>query len=508
MGQQGVNLNTNKVRKVVIAGGGTAGWMAAAALSRQFGKMLDITLIESDEIGTVGVGEATIPPMRVFHKLLRIDEQAFMRATEATFKLGISFEHWGQEGESYIHSFGKTGKETWLAEFVHFWLRGREEGIAGSFGDYCFELQAAVAEKFATGPDLDLNFAYHLDATLYAKFLRKIAEGYGVKRVEGRICETQQNADSGFVETLVLQSGMAVHGDLFIDCTGVQALLIEKALRAGFEDWSHWLPCNSAVAVQTESLAPALPYTRSIAHKDGWRWKIPLQHRVGNGSVYSDRYLSDDEATGNLLRDVEGRTLNDPRVIRFQTGRRRENWKKNVVALGLASGFLEPLESTSIHLIMMGITRLMQLFPFTGFHDSLIKEYNRASKIEMERIRDFIVLHYKVTQRQDSRFWRGNKIMQIPQTLKERIQLFSEMAYAYQGEGELFRVDSWTQVMLGQGIVPKNYHGLADTMAQNELKSFLATMEKSIAQAVSTLPAHQDFVDQYCAAERQRAEVP
>lgn len=478
--------------------------MAAAALSQQLRGILDITLIESDEIGTVGVGESSIPPMRVFHKLLRIDEQEFMRSTEATFKLGILFDNWGKPGDRYIHSFGRNGKSTWLCEFHHFWLRGLDQGINSELGDYCLELQAAKARKFATSPQSEINFAYHLDATVYAKFLRKFAEGHGVKRVEGKIKQVRQNPDSGFIESLMLDSGQSIEGDFFIDCTGFRGLLIEQTLHTGYEDWSHWLTCDSAVAVQTESIGPPVPYTCAIAHEAGWRWRIPLQHRVGNGLVYCSRYMSDEEATSKLLRDVEGKTLIQPRVIKFRTGRRRKVWNKNCVALGLASGFLEPLESTSIHLIMTGITRLMQLFPFNGVTQSFVDQYNNESRVELEKVRDFIVLHYKATQRDDSPFWRYCANMDIPESLAHRIQMFRESAHAWQVEGELFRVDSWTQVMLGQGIKPEHYHHVTKAMSDQDLSQFLNGLKASISQAVARLPGHQEFIDQYCKAGGDR----
>jgi tryptophan halogenase len=494
-----------EVKRVVIAGGGTAGWIAAAALSQQLRGILDVTLIESDEIGTVGVGESSIPPMRVFHKLLRIDEQEFMRSTEATFKLGISFEGWKTPNDRYIHSFGVNGQPTWLCEFHHFWLRGLERGIKSEIGDYCLELQAAKAHKFATSEQSGINFAYHLDATVYAKFLRKFAEGLGAKRVEGKIKQVKQNAETGFIEALMLESGRSIEGDFFIDCTGFRALLIEQTLKAGYEDWSQWLPCESAVAVQTESLGPPVPYTRAIAHEAGWRWRIPLQHRVGNGMVYCSRFVSDEDATNKLLREVEGKTLVQPRVIKFKPGRRRQVWNKNVVALGLASGFVEPLESTSIHLIMTGITRLMQLFPFAGVQQSLVDLYNSQAQVELEKIRDFIVLHYHATERDDTPFWRHCRTMEIPETLAQRIALFKENGYAYQAEGELFRVDSWVQVMLGQGIFPKHYHHITQTMSDQELTGVLSSLRASIAQKLAQMPSHQEFIDRYCKSSRASA---
>ena len=492
-------MKPNKI-KVVIAGGGTAGWMAAMALSRQMHELLEIVLVESEDIGTVGVGEATIPPMRVFHKLLRIDEQEFMCATEATFKLGIQFENWGKQGDKYLHAFGRIGKETWMADFIHFWLRGRNLGVAGELGEYCLEWKAARDHKFGLDPKAELNYAYHLDASFYGRFMRKLAEFSGVRRVEGRISAVKQNSTTGFVESLVMESGETVSGDLFIDCTGFRGLLIEQTLHTGYEDWSHWLISNSAVAVQTESVGPAVPYTRSIAHENGWRWCIPLQHRVGNGNVYSNNHMSDDEATSKLLADVEGKTITEPRVIRFKTGRRRRVWNKNVIALGLASGFLEPLESTSIHLVMTGITRLMQLFPFSGMDAAVVDEYNRQTALEFERIRDFIILHYKVTEREGSEYWNFCRNMEIPETLQQRIDIFKITAKTFQKENEIFRVESWTQVMLGQGLIPTGYHQFADIMDEKDLRKFLKDLSSTVNSQVQQLPSHQAFIERYCSS--------
>jgi tryptophan 7-halogenase len=496
-------LKTTEVRRVVIAGGGTAGWLAAAALSHQFRGILEITLVESEEIGTIGVGESTIPPTRTFHRLLKIDEQEFMRATAATFKLGILFEGWRTPQDRYFHPFGITGKSTWACEFHHFWLHSLTKGIQSELGDYCLELQAGMAEKFATSPQSEINFAYHLDASVYAKFLRKFSEGYGVKRVEGKIKQVKQNAESGFIEALVLESGHSVEGDFFIDCTGFRGLLIEQTLHAGYEDWQKWLPCDTAVAVQTQSTGPAVPYTRAIAHEAGWRWRIPLQHRVGNGLVYCSRYMSDQDATDKLLRDVEGKAIIQPRVIKFRTGRRRQVWSKNVLALGLASGFVEPLESTSIHLIMTGVTRLIHLFPFAGVTQPFVDQYNDEARVELEKIRDFIILHYHVNQRDDSPFWRECREMEVPETLSRRIQMFKDRGHAWQADGELFRVDSWTHVMLGQGIMPEHYHYTTKAMSDQDLERFLSSLRTSIARAVERLPKHQDFLDQYCKASSE-----
>lgn len=490
-------LQNNKKKKVVIAGGGTAGWVAAAALSKKLGAFVDITLVESEQIGSVGVGEATIPPMRVFHSLLGIDEQEFMRATEATFKLGISFKNWGQIGDQYIHPFGTTGQGTFLADFQHFWLHGKNQGVHAEFGEYSLEVQAAKAHKFATSKNGSINFAYHLDATRYAQYLRQFSEKLGVKRIEGKIQHVKQHANND-IQALQLESGEVVEGDLFIDCTGFSGLLIDKTLKTGYEDWSHWLPCDSAIAVQTESLGPVAPYVTCTAHQAGWQWHIPLQHRVGNGNVFCSKYMSDEQARQHLLQNIQGKVLTEPRVIKYQTGRRKQFWSKNCVAIGLSSGFVEPLESTSIYLFMNGIVRLMRMFPFNGITQATIDEYNQQSIAEIENVRDFIILHYHVTDRDDSEFWRYCRNMDIPDSLSHRIELFKENALAFQGEKELFRLESWTHVMLGQGIKPKGYHPIFSTMGTDELRGHLNDIRSKIGHAVEKLPSHQDFINHYC----------
>jgi tryptophan 7-halogenase len=493
-------VTEQKVKKVVIAGGGTAGWLAATALARQLGYLLEIILVESDEIGTIGVGESTIPTARSFNAMMGIDEQEFMRATGSTFKLGILFENWGDIGDRYIHSFGQIGKSTWMGDFHHFWLQARAEGFGGDLGDYCFELQAAKHGKFATSEEATINYAYHLDATRYAEYLRGISEGHGVTRIEGKIARVVLDSESGYIASLTLETGERVSGDLFIDCTGFRGLLIEQALETGYEDWGHWLPTNSAFAVQTVSTGPALPYTRAIAHEAGWQWRIPLQHRVGNGLVYCSDYLSDDAAHAKLLAQVEGEVLTEPRLIRYQTGRRLKSWNKNCVALGLASGFVEPLESTSIHLVMIGITRLMQMFPFGGCNEALRERYNALSTNEVEKIRDFIILHYTLSERDDSDFWRRMRGLDLPASLVERIALFRENAHAYQGLDELFRVDSWVQVMLGQRLQPRSHHHVARLMPKDRLHQALSDLKTNIDSAVKSMPRHEDFVNQYCLA--------
>ncbi|MGO3299793.1 MAG: tryptophan halogenase family protein, partial [Pseudoalteromonas sp.] len=473
--------HTKQIKNVVIAGGGTAGWMAAAALTKLVGNNINITLIESDEIATVGVGEATIPPIRTFHKLLGINEQAFMKATQASFKLGISFENWGQKNTDYIHSFGMTGKECWAGEFHHFWLQSLSLGLESEFGEYCYELQAAKQGKFAFNQQNPINYAFHMDASRYALFLREFSENLGVKRLEGKITRVNKCTESGYIQSLTLGDNSTIDGDFFIDCTGFRGLLIEQALHTGYEDWSHLLPCDSAIAVQTKAVNDNItPYTRAIAHEAGWQWQIPLQQRVGNGLVYCSRYLADEDAKQLLLENIQGKTLTEPKVIKFKTGRRRKGWNKNCLALGLASGFVEPLESTSIHLIMSGVIRFMRLFPFNGITEQAISEYNKQLKSEIENIRDFIVLHYKVTERSDSEFWRHCKSMEVPETLAHKISLFKETGRVFLDDGDIFRVDSWVQVMLGQGIKPKQHHLIASLMSDDELSRFLSSIKQQI----------------------------
>ena len=475
--------------------------MAAAVLSKTLGKVLDIKLVESDEIGTVGVGEATIPTLVTFHRLLDLNEQEFMAAVQGTFKLGIAFENWRDVGHRYIHSFGVTGRDHWSAGFQHFWMKGRERGIASDFGDYCLELKAAEENRFAHLPKIGLNYAFHVDATLYAALLRKYSEPLGVERVEGKIVDVNMNGETGFIESLTLASGKKVEGDLFIDCTGFRGLLIEQALHAGYEDWSHWLPNDSAIAVQTESVGEAIPYTRAIAREAGWQWRIPLQHRVGNGMVFCSRYMSDDEAREKLQANIEGTMLTEPRVLKFRTGRRLKHWKKNCVAIGLASGFVEPLESTSIHLISRGMTRLLRMFPLTGISQADIDEYNDQTVFETDNIRDFIVLHYKVTDRQDTPFWRYCRNMEVPETLAHRIDLFRETGRVFRVPTELFAENSWIQVMLGQGLEPEQYHPAANVMRDDELDAFLREIKGRVDRTVAQLPPHQSYVEQYCKAE-------
>ena len=487
-----------KPRRIVIAGGGTAGWMAAAAIARVMGRAAAVTLVESDAIGTVGVGESTIPPLITFNRLLGINEADFMRATQATFKLGIAFDGWKQAGDSYFHSFGLTGTDHWAAGFQHYWLDGQTRGHGQPYDDYCLELIAAREGKFAHLPDERMNYAYQLDSGLYGRFLRRMAEADGARRVEGRIAQVQLDGESGDIAALLLDSGMRIEGDLFLDCTGFRALLIEQALHTGFDDWTHYLPCDAAIAVQTESVAPAVPFTRAMAHDAGWQWRIPLQHRVGNGIVYCSRYLDHDAALARLLGNVEGRVLTEPNCIRFITGARRRQWHRNCIALGLSGGFMEPLESTSIHLIQRAILRLIRMMPAGDVSPRDIAEFNDQQHTDMLQIRDFLILHYKVTERRDSPFWRQCASMAIPDSLAQKIELFRETGRVFRKNEELFAENSWVQVMLGQGIVPRSHHPIAAKLGDDDMARLLSTLRQNVATTVRGLPPHAAYVAQYC----------
>jgi tryptophan halogenase len=486
-------VENRAIKKIVIAGGGTAGWMAAAAISKLMGKNLEITLVESEMIGTIGVGEATIPTMIFFNRLLDIPEAEFMAAVQGTYKLGIKFENWGGLNEEYIHAFGVTGKDCWACGFQHFWMKGRELGISSDFGDYCLERRAAETHKFGHLPNNGLNYAFHIDASLYAKYLRKLSERYGVGREEGKISKVTTHPENGYIESLTLDNGKIIEGDFFIDCTGMRAMLIEQALHTGYESWSQWLPCDSAVAIQTKSVAEPIPYTRSIARESGWQWRIPLQHRVGNGIVYSSRFMTDDDARNTLLDNIQGETLTEPLKIKFSAGRRLKQWNKNCLAVGLSSGFLEPLESTSIHLIQQNIVRFLRMFPTTGIHQSEVDEFNKQADFDVETIRDFIIMHYKVTNRTDTEFWRHCRNMDIPDSLSHRLQIFRETGHVFRNATELFD-DSWQQVMLGQGLMPERYHALVDTMSVRELTEFLQHIKSNVDRTIASLPDHTSYL--------------
>lgn len=496
------------IRKVVIAGGGTAGWMAAAALSGLLGKNLHICLISSEEIPVVGVGEATIPTLNAFHKLLNIPEDDFLRSVQGTFKLGIAFENWYRTNHRYLHAFGSTRADSWAAGFQHYWLKSRQRGNPLDYGHYSIESLAAAAGKFSTHIKTDrgsepLVYAWHFDAGLYAAYLEKYAARHGVVHRKGTIRQVHLDPDSGHISSLELNDGERIEGDLFIDCTGFRSLLLDRTLHVGYEDWTHWLPCDRAVAMQTSAVSEPLPYTRSIAHSAGWQWQIPLQHRVGNGLVYSSRYLSDEAATECLLSSVEGEPLTTPRYLQFRTGQRRKHWHKNCIALGLASGFLEPLESTAIHFVQKNLIRLIQMFPQAGISDAVVTEFNRQCRAEMENVRDFIILHYHATAREDSPFWRYCKTMEIPESLQSRLSLFREAGRFYRDSWDLFGESSWVQVLLGQGVMPDDYHPLVNLMSDAELDSFMRQAHAKAAEFADVLPTHQELIHHYCRASAQ-----
>ncbi|KPH92925.1 tryptophan halogenase [Pseudoalteromonas porphyrae] len=493
-------MQQQKIKQVIIAGGGSAGWITASLLNKVLGKVIEITLIESDQIGTVGVGEASIPPIQHLNGALGIRESEFIKATQATIKLGIEFENWREQNHKYMHAFGDIGKDFPFCEFYNFWLKAKQQGNATDFWDFSLNYQAAKQHKFTHLQHIPntqltgLNYAYHFDATLYGEFLKELAISRGVKRIEGKIAHVKQCTESGFVTALELSSGQIMNGDLFIDCTGLSALLIEKTLNTGFEDWSHWLPCDSAIAVQTKSTADPVPYTRSIARDAGWQWQIPLQHRVGNGLVYSSRHLTDEQAKQQLLGNIAGEPITEPRVIRFKTGRRRKQWHKNVVAIGLSSGFLEPLESTSIHLIQTAVIRLIKLFAHNNIEQSLVDTFNQQSQTEIERIRDFIILHYKLTDRTDSAFWRQCKQMSIPKSLQTKIDLFKDTGKIIRQDDELFAEVAWQQVMIGQGLKAQDYNPLADALNDEQLAELFTNLKTLISTTVKQLPTHNEFL--------------
>ena len=499
---------SRQIRKIVIVGGGTAGWMAAAAFSKLLGPGCCIRLVESDDIGTVGVGEATVPHLKLFNQILGIDEITFVRSVKGTFKLGIQFVDWYRSGDAYIHGFGTIGHDHGFLPFHQYWLKQFLAGKADDIGAYSLNTAAAPLGRFMTSatdvpplsPLANIAYAYHFDAGLYARFLRSYSEQLGVVRTEGQVIGTELSSENGFIDAVVLASGERVRGDLFIDCSGFRGLLIEQAMHTGYDDWSRWLPCNRALAVPCEALGQLTPFTRSTARSAGWQWRIPLQHRTGNGYVYSSAHISDDDACATLMGNLDGRALGDPRLLRFTTGMRKKVWNGNCVALGLASGFLEPLESTSIFLIQSGIARLINLMPDLEFNPVVIERYNSQSRFEFERIRDFLILHYHATVRCDSPFWDYCRTMNVPAALSETIALFRDSGRFFRNAEEMFAVTSWVQVMLGQGIVPGKYHPLVDKIPENELIELVDGVKKVVSSCVQAMPSHAQFIDRFCKA--------
>ncbi len=495
------------ISRICILGGGTAGWMAAAALSNKFKNLdLEITLVESDQIGTVGVGEATLPHIRFFNQALGIDEPSFMKSTEATFKLGIEFCDWGRLGDHYIHPFGDYGLPIDELDFHQFWLKLRQAGLTTRLSDYSYPILAAEQGRFRL-PGEDINqigsnfgYAYQFDSSLYARFLRGYSEDKGVIRVEGRVNDVNLDGETGHVRSIQLESGRLIEADLFVDCSGFRGVLIEQALETGYEDWSQWLPCNRAVAVPCESKGELLPYTRATARKAGWQWRIPLQHRTGNGHVYWNEFISDDEAVHQLLSTLEGPALADPNPLYFKTGRRKKFWNRNVVSIGLSAGFLEPLESTSIHLIQEGITTLIELFPNDQVDALDIEEYNDRMGLNFERVRDFLLLHYVATQRDDSEMWRYFRAMTLPDSLQEKLAAWNTRGYVLKYEFGVFLPPSWVAVMHGQNLIPTGYDPRVDRYSSTEIEQKLTQLRTETARAVEQTPPQADFLRQHGAA--------
>ncbi|WP_049631703.1 tryptophan halogenase family protein [Cellvibrio sp. pealriver] len=499
------NQFSGRVNKIAIVGGGTAGWMTAAVFAKILGKKnYHIQLIESEEIGTIGVGEAAIPSILALNKLLGIDEVEFMRKTQATFKVGIEFVNWGRVGDSYMHSFGAYGVNMGLLHFYNYWLKLYKQGKSSDIGEFSITAQAALHNKFihpvstSNTPLSQIKYAYHFDAGLYARHLRAYAESMGVSRIESKIIKVNLNNDDGFIKSLVLQNESIIEADLYIDCSGFKGILIEESLKTGYEDWSHLLLCDSAIAVQSKNVSDPPPYTRATAHTAGWQWRIPLQKRTGNGHVYASRFMDDDTARRILIENIDGDLITEPRLIRFKTGMRRKFWNKNCVAIGLSSGFIEPLESTSIHLIQKSIATLFECFPTAGFNQVDIDKYNDKLQSDLMLIRDFVLLHYKATSREDSEFWRHCKNMVVNQTLQNKIALFEESGKIFRDNNELFTEESWIAVMAGQGLSAKDYNPLVDSLDDVDLERMAKDIKSAISNSVSVMPTHKEFIANYC----------
>jgi tryptophan 7-halogenase len=494
------------VKKILIVGGGTAGWMTAALFGKLFQGLYDIELIESEAIGTVGVGEATIPAIKKFNELLALDEAEFMKRTQGTFKLGIQFVDWWKPGHSYIHGFGVIGQDWEWLRCHHYWLRANQRGRTRDFADYSINTAAALKNKFmharsdmGDSPIGHIAHAFHFDASLYAKYLRGFAEQHGVRRSEGRIVEVGVH-DNGDIASVTIEDGRKVEAEFFIDCSGFRGLLIGQTLGVAYDDWTHWLPCDRAMAVPCARTEPLVPMTRSTARDPGWQWRIPLQHRTGNGLVYSSKHIDDDAAEALLLANLDGAQLADPNRLRFTTGKREKMWVRNCVAIGLSAGFLEPLESTSIHLVQAAAIRLVRLFPDAGLDQSTIDEFNRQSDFEWERIRDFIVLHYWANERPGS-LWEYCRTMELPATLQRKIELWRSNGRIFREDDELFSEESWIQVLIGQGVVPRAYDPLVAIKSDPQIEQFLGNIAATIDRCVDVMPTHDEYVAKFCPAE-------
>ncbi len=494
---------------VVILGGGTAGWMCGAALAsvlkaaRPDG-LCSIRLIESSEIATVGVGEATLPHIKTFNDLIGIDEADFMCKTHATFKLGIEFVGWGRESDSYIHPFGTFGQPFAGVEFQHYWTRGRQIGLDARLEQYSYAVMAARGRKFDF-PSEDLasikstySYAYHFDAALYADYLRAFSEARGLVRTEGKVVHVETDAESGDIRSLMLESGEVVAGDLFIDCSGFRGLLIDGSQKVAWQDWSAWLPCDRALAVPSRLAGELLPFTRATALEAGWQWRIPLQHRTGNGYVYSSAFISDEAAAERLMGNLDGAALADPKPLRFRAGRRVASWSRNCIAIGLAGGFLEPLESTSIYLVQVAITNLLDLFPAKRIDHHLRTEFNRLVDDEYDRVRDFLILHYHANARSKGELWTYTREMAVPDSLSTKLEQFRRRGYLMRHSHGLFSSDSWLAVLAGQSVLPRGYHRLADHMDTATLTEHLNRLRERIGSTVGSMPSHEAFIQDYC----------
>lgn len=500
-------MQNNHIKRIVILGGGTAGWMTAAAIAKIIKTdFCETILVESEEIGTVGVGEATIPQIQHFNRLLEINEDDFVRQTQATFKLGIQFVNWKSIGSQYIHTFGDVGRDVDSIQFYHYWYKMFKAGKARTIEDYSISGQACARGKFmrpidaGNSPLSNIAYAFHFDAVLYARYLREYSEARGIKRIEAKVESVRLEPSTGHISSLVLNNGQEIAGDFFIDCSGFKGILIEGALKTGYDDWSHWLPCDRAWAVPCQSASEPTPFTRSTAHVAGWQWRIPLQHRVGNGHVFSSRFMSEDQARDVLMANLDGAPLADPKLLKFVTGKRKKFWNKNCLAIGLASGFMEPLESTSIHLVQSAIARLFTFFPNKQFAQEDIDEFNRQADFEFERIRDFLILHYCVTERDDSEFWRYCRNMPIPAELEQKIAQFKRNGRIFRTNNEMFNDLSWLEVMVGQGLMPESFHPLVDLLSETHIEEKLDSIHSVIQRSVDYMPSHQEFIDRHCKA--------
>lgn len=498
------------IKEIVIVGGGSAGWMTAAALTKVLQcNNYSITVVESDSVGTVSVGEATIPNIRSFNALLGIDEDDFLKHTQGTFKLGIEFINWKQPDHSYMHPFGAYGTSMGGIPFHHYWLKSQQLQKKDDILDYCLEGYAAKRNRFSrplnypNTPLSNINYAFHFDATLYAKYLRTFSENLGAKRIEGFVSEVKTNNETGYIESLHLKDGSIISGDLFIDCSGFKGILINDVMNSPFEDWSHWLPCNSAIAHASESLEDIKPYTQSTALDSGWQWQIPLQNRIGNGYVYSSEFLDKENAMQRLLSNMPTTPMGSPNFLKWINGKRAKPWVKNCVAIGLSAGFIEPLESTGLQLIQASIERLLSLFPNKAFQQTDIDSFNQYADIEIKQIRDFIILHYKLTERDDTPFWQYCKAMEIPDSLKEKIDLYKSNGRIFRNNNELFSEISWLSVLSGQGLVPEAYHPLVDNTSTENLQKQLSKVKEVVAQCSQKMPSHKNFILQHCSADKR-----